>query len=91
MKYNVGDRWIWRDDVLLSDGSGRVCANPVTLRGYISELKSGSAKVGKTLSIIIKWENGNITQYNDYMIEEATQLSIDKEYYRNQKLEQLGI
>jgi hypothetical protein len=30
-------------------------------------------------------------QYNDYMIEEATQLSIDKEYYRNQKLESLGI
>jgi hypothetical protein len=56
------------------------------VRGYISELKPGNR-----LSIIIKWENGNMTQYNDYMIEEAPQLSIDKEYYRNQKLEQLGI
>jgi hypothetical protein len=87
--YNVGDKWIWRDDVLLSDGSGRVRATPVTLRGYISELKSG--RVGKTLSIIIKWENGRMIQYNDYMIKEAPQLSIDKEYYRNQKLELLGI
>jgi hypothetical protein len=91
MKYNVGDRWIWRDDVLFSDGSGRVRATPVTLRGYISELKSGSTKVGKTLSIIIKWENGRMIQYNDYMIEEAPQLSIDKEFYRNQKLELLGL
>jgi hypothetical protein len=91
VKYNVGDRWIWRDDVLLSDGSGRVRATPVTLRGYISELKSGSTKVGKTISIIIKWENGRMIQYNDYMIEEAPQLSIDKEFYRNQKLELLGL
>jgi hypothetical protein len=30
-------------------------------------------------------------QYNDYMIEEAPQLSIDKEFYRNQKLELLGL
>jgi hypothetical protein len=54
------------------------------VKGYICEMKSNS-------SIVIKWENGNMTQYNDYMIEEATQLSIDKEYYRNQKLESLGI
>jgi len=77
--YNVGDKWIWRDDVRV---------NPVTLRGYISELKPGN---GKTLSIIIKWENGRMIQYNDYMIKEAPQLSIDKEFYRNQKLESLGI
>jgi hypothetical protein len=91
MKYKVGDRWIWRDDVLISDGSGRVRATSVTLRGYISELKPRGCVIGNRLSIIIKWENGNMIQYNDYMIEEATQLSIDKEYYRNQKLESLGI
>lgn len=71
--YNVGDRWIWRDD------------NDI-LRGYISELKPG-----RTRSIIIKWENGRMIQYNDYMIEEEPRLSYDKEFYRNQKLELLGI
>lgn len=75
MKYNVGDRWVWRD----SEGS---------LIGYISELKPGN---GKKLSIIIKWENGRMIQYNQYMIEEEPRLSYDKEYYRNQKLELLGI
>ena len=75
--YQVGDRWIWQDDTIVKGD---------ILRGYITELKPG-----RTRSIIIKWENGNMTQYNDYMIEEAPQLSIDKEYYRNQKLEQLGI
>ena len=75
MKYNVGDRWIWRD-------------SEVSLIGYISELKPGN---NKTLSIIIKWENGRMIQYNQYMIEEEPRLSYDKEYYRNQKLELLGI
>jgi hypothetical protein len=42
-------------------------------------------------SIVIKWENGRMIQYNDYMIEEEPRLSYDKEYYRNQKLELLGI
>ena len=75
--YNVGDRWIWQTVgcPVYSEGS---------LRGYISEIKPGN-------SIIIKWENGNMTQYNDYMIEEEPRLSYDKEYYRNQKLELLGI
>jgi len=71
--YNVGDRWIWRDD------------NDI-LRGYISELKPG-----RTRSIIIKWENGRMIQYNDYMIKEEPRLSYDKEFYRNQKLELLGL
>ena len=56
------------------------------IRGYISELKPG-----RTRSIIIKWENGRMIQYNDYMIEEEPRLSYDKEFYRNQKLELLGI
>ena len=54
------------------------------VRGVISELKSPN-------SIVIKWENGRLIQYNDYMIEEESRLSYDKEYHRNQKLEQLGI
>ena len=54
------------------------------LRGYISELKPG-------MSIIIKWENGRMIQYNKSMIEEEPRLSPDKEYYRDQKLELLGI
>ena len=73
--YNVGDRWVWRD-----------IENPnhKTVRGYISELKPG-------MSIIIKWDNGRMIQYNQSMIEEEPRLSYDKEYYRNQKLELLGI
>lgn len=58
----------------------------IMIRGYISELKPG-----RTRSIIIKWENGRMIQYNDYMIEEEPRLSYDKEFYRNQKLELLGI
>lgn len=71
--YNVGDRWVWKDD-------------NNSIRGYISELKGPNK-----LSICIKWENGQHIQYNNYMIEEDPRLSIDKEYYRNQKLELLGI
>ena len=54
------------------------------VRGVISELKSPN-------SIVIKWENGRLIQYNDHMIEEEHRLQIDKEHYRNKKLEQLGI
>jgi hypothetical protein len=54
------------------------------VKGYISEMKSPN-------SIIIKWQNGRLIQYNDYMIKEEPRLQIDKEYYRNQKLELLGI
>ncbi len=58
--------------------------NHQVIRGFISEMKSPN-------SIVIKWENGRLIQYNDYMIEEESRLSYDKEYYRNQKLESLGI
>ncbi len=58
--------------------------NNQVIRGFISEMKSPN-------SIVIKWENGRLIQYNDYMIEEEPRLSYDKEYYRNQKLESLGI
>lgn len=81
MIYNVGDRLIWKE-------------HDYCLRGYISQIKPINGELTKYHhfdSIIIKWENGKMTQYNDYMIEEAPQLSIDTEYYRNQKLEQLGI
>jgi len=54
------------------------------VKGYICEMKSPN-------SIVIKWENDRLIQYNDYMIEEEPRLQIDKEYYRNQKLESLGI
>ena len=54
------------------------------VKGYICEMKSSN-------SIIIKWQNGRLIQYNDYMIKEEPRLQIDKEYYRNQKLELLGI
>jgi len=54
------------------------------VKGYISEMKTPN-------SIVIKWENDRLIQYNDYMIEEEPRLQIDKEYYRNQKLESLGI
>jgi hypothetical protein len=54
------------------------------VRGVISELKSPN-------SIVIKWENGRLIQYNDHMIEEEPRLQIDKEHYRNKKLESLGI
>ena len=76
--YNVGDRWVWRDNENPNQFRNK------TVRGYISELKPGN-------SIIIKWENGRMIQYNQSMIEEEPRLSTDKEYYRNQKLELLGI
>lgn len=76
--YNVGDRWVWRDNENPNQFRNK------TVRGYISEIKPG-------MSIIIKWENGRMIQYNQSMIEEEPRLSPDKEYYRNQKLELLGI
>jgi hypothetical protein len=76
--YNVGDRWVWRDNENPNQFRNK------TVRGYISELKPGN-------SIIIKWDNGRMIQYNQSMIEEEPRLSYDKEYYRNQKLELLGI
>ena len=76
--YNVGDRWVWRDNENPNQFRNK------TVRGYISEIKPG-------MSIIIKWENGRMMQYNQSMIEEEPRLSPDKEYYRNQKLELLGI
>jgi hypothetical protein len=90
--YQVGDRWIWRDNENPNQFHNSLSANfpgsfqnrNKTVRGYISEIKPG-------MSIIIKWENGRMIQYNDYMIEEEPRLSPDKEYYRNQKLESLGI
>ena len=76
--YNVGDRWIWRDNENPNQFRNK------TVRGYISEIKPG-------MSIIIKWDNGRMIQYNQSMIEEEPRLSPDKEFYRNQKLESLGI
>ena len=76
--YNVGDRWVWRDNENPNQFRNK------TVRGYISEIKPG-------MSIIIKWDNGRMIQYNQSMIEEEPRLSPDKEYYRNQKLESLGI
>lgn len=76
--YTVGDRWVWRDNENPNQFRNK------TVRGYISEIKPG-------MSIIIKWENGRMIQYNQSMIEEEPRLSPDKEYYRNQKLESLGI
>lgn len=76
--YNVGDRWVWRDNENPNQFRNK------TVRGYISEIKPG-------MSIIIKWNNGRMIQYNQSMIEEEPRLSPDKEYYRNQKLELLGI
>lgn len=76
--HNVGDRWVWRDNENPNQFRNK------TVRGYISEIKPG-------MSIIIKWENGRMIQYNQSMIEEEPRLSPDKEYYRNQKLELLGI
>ncbi len=76
--YNVGDRWVWRDNENPNQFRNK------TVRGYISEIKPG-------MSIIMKWDNGRMIQYNQSMIEEEPRLSPDKEYYRNQKLESLGI
>lgn len=76
--YNVGDRWVWRDNENPNQFRNK------TVRGYISEIKPG-------MSIVIKWENGRMIQYNQSMIEEEPRLSPDKEYCRNQKLELLGI
>ena len=41
--------------------------------------------------INIKWENNAKSLYDCSMIKRETRLSYDKEYYRNEKLKQLGI
>ena len=41
--------------------------------------------------INIKWENDVESVYNYSMIKNESRLSYDKEYYRNEKLKQLGI
>lgn len=95
MKYEVGMRWIWKDDhleqilkrnfVLLhknkKDDHGE-------LRGYIIDVKP---RVGDRYFITIKWENGRIMQYTDDGIKDEPRLSLDKVWYRNEKLELLGI
>jgi hypothetical protein len=82
MKYEVGMRWIWKD----SDGH-------VELKGHIIYIKPRNipGSNGDRYFITIKWENGRIMQYTDSMIGEDTRLSLDKEWYRNEKLELLGI
>ena len=92
MKYEVGMRWIlapspflmrWRsgDD---HPGDDR------ELRGYIIDVKP---RVGKPFNffITIKWENGKIMQYTDDRIKDDPRLSLDKVWYRNEKLKLLGI
>jgi hypothetical protein len=47
--------------------------------------------VGDRYFITIKWENGRIMQYTDDGIKDEPRLSLDKVWYRNEKLELLGI
>jgi len=84
--YKVGDRWIWKEDSVSFSPKGEliIISDGIILKGIITEVKSPN-------SIIIKWENGKSIQYSDYMIELEPRLQIDKQYYRNQKLESLGI
>jgi hypothetical protein len=105
MKYEVGMRWIWKDDHLeqvlkrnfkceynKKDDHGEPLINDSKLsselRGYIIDVKP---RVGDRYFITIKWENGRIMQYTDDGIKDEPRLSLDKGWYRNDKLELLGI
>ena len=87
MKYEVGMRWIWNPNWWRSgdDHPG----DDRELRGYIIDVKP---RVGKPFNffITIKWENGKM-QYTDDRIKDDPRLSLDKVWYRNEKLKLLGI
>ena len=60
--------------------------------GYIHEIKKFHPN--GELHIIIQWENFGKVQYTKTMLDESFSeglISIDKQYYRNQKLHELGI
>jgi hypothetical protein len=74
--YKVGDRVVWLDP-----------------ESKIRELKGIVIKVlGQLdqLNIVIEWENGRTIQYHLVQLQHLkTKLQIDKQYYRNQKLESI--
>lgn len=86
MKYEVGMRWIWNPNWWRSgdDHPGD------ELRGYIIDVKPRVCKPFNFF-ITIKWENGKIMQYTDDRIKDDPRLSLDKVWYRNEKLKLLGI
>ena len=80
IKYKVGDRWIYSSEFLTEYQENGY----YNLIGYVTEVKQGS--------ITIKWENGRTIEYNEYMIKiNQHRLQFDKEWYRSQKLNELGI
>lgn len=59
--------------------------NKETSKGFINNIKSNN--------IIVNF-NGKLVLYTKYMLDECFEkdfIKIDKEYYRNKKLNQLGI
>lgn len=58
-----------------------------TIKGVVIRKKHDHIR--KCWLIDVRWENGRVLTYSENNID--TRLQIDKEYYRNEKLEKLGI
>jgi hypothetical protein len=58
-----------------------------TIRGVVIRKKHDHIR--KCWLIDVRWENGRVLTYSENNID--TRLQIDKEYYRNEKLKELGI
>jgi|688.fasta_scaffold2291497_2 hypothetical protein len=76
MKIEIGQRYIWVEN------------DTISIKGEL--IKSNNS----TLSM--KWKNGRLTQYTERLILELLNkkepnLKIDKEYYRDRSLKELGI
>ena len=80
--FKLGDRLIWEENI----------PNwaPRDIRGIVTDLK-----IHPQQNVIIQWyENGIKTRsirYHIYQIQDEPRIQIDKEYYRDQKLKEIGI
>ena len=79
MKVEVDQRYIWEENI----GGGSIIIN----RGIV-------AITGN--SIVISWDSGRLityskTMFSELLNENPPRLKIDKEYYRNKKIEDLGL
>jgi len=76
MKIEIGQRYIWVEN------------DTISIKGELIKSNNG------TLSM--KWKNGRLTQYTEDLIlkllrEKEPNLKIDKEYYREKRLTELGL
>jgi len=76
MKIENGQRYIWVEN------------DAISIKGELIKSNNGT--------LYMKWENGRLTQYTEDLIlellnVEEAKLKIDKEYYREKRIEELGL